>query len=95
MVLLMFPLLFTVTLFAREGLTAWVGADVARESAPVLRWLAAGVFVNALAQAPFGVLQGVGRPDLTAKLHLLELPVYGAALWWLAHRLGIVGVAMA
>jgi O-antigen/teichoic acid export membrane protein len=94
-VLLMFPLLFTVALFAREGLAAWVGPEIAHESAGVLRWLAVGVFINAIGQAPFAMLQGVGKPDLTAKLHLVELPAYCGALWWLTHELGIVGVAMA
>jgi O-antigen/teichoic acid export membrane protein len=94
-VLLMFPLLFTVVLFAPEGLTAWVGADFARASIPVLRWLAIGVFINSLAQPPIAVIQGGGRPDLTAWLHVVELPLYVGALWWLAHRYGIVGVAMA
>lgn len=94
-VLMMFPLLFTIVLFAPEGLTAWVGADFAHASMPVLRWLAIGVFINSLAQPPIGVIQGGGRPDLTAWLHLIELPLYVGALWWLSHRYGIVGVAMA
>jgi O-antigen/teichoic acid export membrane protein len=93
--LVMFPLLLTIVLFAREGLTLWVGAAFAAESTATLQWLAVGVFINAMAQAPLVVLQSTGRPDLTAKVHLLELPVYLAALWWLAHRFGIVGVAMA
>lgn len=93
--LLMFPMLLTVVLFAREGLTLWVGAEVAAQSTPVLQWLAVGVFINAMAQAPLVVLQSTGRPDQTAKLHLVELPIYLASLWWLAHRYGIAGVAMA
>jgi O-antigen/teichoic acid export membrane protein len=93
--LLMFPVLLVIVLFAGEGLTAWVGADFARASTPVLQWLAAGIFVNSLAQAPFAVLQGTGRPDVTGRLHLAELPVYLASLFWLVHRFGIVGVAIA
>ena len=93
--LVMFPLLLTVVLFAREGLTLWVGAEFAAPSTAVLQWLAIGVFINAMAQAPYVVLQSTGRPDLNAKLHLLELPIYLVALWWLAQRYGIVGVAMA
>jgi O-antigen/teichoic acid export membrane protein len=93
--LLMFPVLLVVVLFAREGLTAWVGAPFAEASTPVLQWLAAGIFVNSLAQAPFAVLQGTGRPDLTGRLHLVELPFYLASLYWLVHHYGIVGVAMA
>ena len=93
--LLMSPLLLVVVLFAREGLTAWVGVDLASASAPVLQLLAAGIFVNSLAQAPFAMVQGTGRPDLTGRLHLVELPFYLASLYWLGHRFGIVGVAMA
>lgn len=95
LVLLTFPLLLVVILFAREGLTLWVGAPFAAASAPVLRWLAVGIFANSVAQAPFAMLQGTGRPDLTAKLHLVELPLYIAALAALAHGYGIVGVAIA
>jgi O-antigen/teichoic acid export membrane protein len=95
MVLLMFPVLFAIVLFAPEGLTLWVGAEFARASTPVLRWLAIGVFINSLAQPPVAILQGGGRPDLTAWLHLVELPLYAVMLWYLIHRFGIVGVAAA
>ena len=94
-VLVMFPLLLVTVLFAREGLTLWVGAEFAHASTAVLQWLAIGIFVNAVAQAPFAVVQGVGRPDITAKLHLAELPLYVAGMWWLAHHAGIAGVAAA
>ena len=32
----------------------------------VLKWLALGVFINAIAQTPYAALQGAGRPDLIA-----------------------------
>ena len=91
----MFPMLLAVVLFAREGLTLWVGASFAASSTAVLQWLAVGVFINGMAQAPFVVMQSTGRPDVVAKLHLAELPIYLAALWWMSHRYGLVGVAMA
>jgi hypothetical protein len=37
----------------------------------------------------------MGRPDVTAKVHLLEMPVYLGAVWWLARAHGIAGVALA
>ena len=95
LILTTFPILLVVVLFAREGLTAWVGATFALTSTPVLQWLAVGVFANAVAQAPFALLQGTGRPDITAKLHLVELPAYILALSFFAHAYGIVGVAAA
>jgi O-antigen/teichoic acid export membrane protein len=61
----------------------------------VLQWLTLGVFINSLAQIAFALVQGAGRPDLTAKLHLIELPFYLLAIWWLIGSYGIKGAAMA
>ena len=66
-----------------------------RNNAPVLQWLAVGVFINCLAQVPFVLLQAAGRPDATAKLHMCELPFYLAALFALVHWRGVVGAAIA
>jgi O-antigen/teichoic acid export membrane protein len=57
--------------------------------------LAAGIFVNSLAHLPFALIQGRGRPDLTAKLHIVELPFYLLGLWFLTGRMGIEGTAFA
>ncbi len=95
LIVLTFPLILAVVLFAREGLSLWVGPAFAVASTPVMQCLAVGVFVNSLAQAPFAMLQGTGRPDITAKLHMVELPLYVAGLAWVTHAYGIVGVAMA
>ena len=59
------------------------------------QFLAIGVFLNSLANVPFGLVQSVGRPDLTAKSHMIELPFYLFILWWLLNAYGIVGVAIA
>jgi O-antigen/teichoic acid export membrane protein len=80
---------------ARSGLTLWLGADFAQHGYRVLQWLAVGVFINCLALIPFTLVQGVGRPDLTAKLHLIELPLYLSALWWLISAHGVEGAAIA
>jgi len=94
--LLTAPMLLIITTFAHEGLNLWVGPDFARASTVVLQLLAVGVFVNgAVGQAAFTLVQGAGRPDLTAKLHLIELPLYAAAMWMLARSLGLAGVALA
>jgi O-antigen/teichoic acid export membrane protein len=93
--LVMFPITLVLVAFAREGLQLWVGADFARESTVVLQWLAVGVYVNSLGQVPYTLLQGVGRADVPAKLHLVELPVYVAAIWWLTRSFGLAGAGMA
>lgn len=95
LLLSLFPIIVSVIVLAGDGLRLWVGSDFAAHSTRVLQWLAAGVFINCLAQVPFALIQGVGRPDLSAKLHLLELPGYLVALWYLSRHYGINGAAIA
>ena len=90
-----FPLVLIIVTFSREGLSLWLGSEFASNSTVVLQLLAIGVLINSCAQVPFGMVQGAGRPDLTAKLHLIELPFYLLLLWWLLGTYGIVGAAIA
>ena len=93
--LLLFPAVLIIVTFAREGLTLWLGSEFSGDSSLVLQILAVGVLVNCIAHVPSGLIQSAGRPDLTAKLHLAELPFYLLILWWLLSYYGIVGVAIA
>lgn len=93
--LVLFPIMLCTVALAQDGLKLWLGAEFAEHSFRVLQWLAVGVFINSLALVPFTLLQGVGRPDLTAALHLIELPFYLGLLWWLISTRGIEGAAIA
>jgi O-antigen/teichoic acid export membrane protein len=93
--LTLFPFVLCAIAFAHEGLALWVGETFAAHSDNVLRWLALGVFMNGIVQVPFATIQAAGRPDLTARIHLVELPLYVPTLWWMAHRWGIDGAAVA
>ena len=44
---------------------------------------------------PYALLQAWGRPDITAKLHLVEIPCYFALLYWGIRAHGIEGAALA
>jgi len=94
-VLTLFPFVLCAIAFAHEGLALWVGESFASHSDVVLRWLALGVFMNGIVQVPFATIQAAGRADLTARIHLVELPLYVPTLWWTAHRWGIEGAAIA
>jgi len=59
----------------------------------VLQWLAVGVLVFSLNQLASGLVQS-GRPDLTAKLAFVELPLYLFS-FWLALRAGGIEAAAA
>ena len=90
-----FPVCLLISTFAREGLEFWLGAEFARNSYQVLQLLALGAFLNSLAYTPFALLQGAKRPDITSKLHLVELPLYLVVLWFLLKSYGIFGAALA
>ncbi len=89
----MFPVVLTIVCFGHEGLHLWLGQEFANNGTRVLQWLAVGVFVNAIAYVPFTLIQSAGRADLAAKLHLVELPLYLAALFAALQAHGIVGAA--
>lgn len=93
--LLTFPLALIIFTLAYEGLEIWINTEFALNSAKILQWLAVGVFINCLAQIAITLVQGVGRPDLSAKLHLIELPCYLVAIWFLINNYGAEGAAMA
>lgn len=93
--LALFPLTLLIVTFAPDGLKLWLGDEFAKNSTGVLQWLAIGRFINGLAQIPFALIQSIGYPDLTAKLHLVELPFYLLMAWWLISTHGIEGAAIA
>jgi len=97
-VVCLFPATFLLAAIPGEILSLWLrNPEVAAAGAPVLRMLAIGVFLNSVGYVPFVALQGVGRPDITGKLNLIELPLYAGALWMFTHdwKWGITGVAVA
>jgi O-antigen/teichoic acid export membrane protein len=91
----LFPIALTIITLANEGVSLWLGSEFANNSFMVLQLLTIGVFINSHSKVPFGLVQSAGRPDLTAKLHILELPFYLLILWWLVDVYGIVGAAIA
>ncbi len=93
--MILFPIVLCIVVFAQDGLKLWLGAEFAQHSARVLQFIGVGVFINSLASVPFSFLQGIGRPDLTGKLNLLELPFYLLSVWWLTRLRGIDGTALA
>jgi O-antigen/teichoic acid export membrane protein len=95
LLLFMGPLLLLVAVFAQGIVRLWLGAEFERHSTVVLQILSLGVLVNSLTFVPFSLLQAVGRPDLTGKFHLLELPFYVGVCLLLLHKMGLPGAALA
>jgi O-antigen/teichoic acid export membrane protein len=90
-----FPAALALISFAPEWMGLWLGPEFARQAAPLAQGLAAAIFVNVAGQMAYTLLQASGRPDVTGKLHLLELLPYLGALYVLLPRFGTLGVVMA
>lgn len=95
LVVMMLPPLLLASIFALPLLTLWLGSAFAQQSAHIFKWLVLGVFINSTAHVPYALLQAHGRADLTAKLHVLELPFFAVLLVWAVARWGIEGAALA
>ena len=89
------PPALLVAVFAEPLLTFWLGKAFTLGALPIFRLLILGMFCNSLAHPPYALIQANGRPDLTAKLHLLELPAFMLALGLAVHFFGITGAAIA
>jgi O-antigen/teichoic acid export membrane protein len=72
-----------------------MGKTFARSAMGVLGILAIGALMNGMSYLPYNMLQAIGRPDLTGKFHLLELPFYVMVCLILIPRWGIAGAALA
>lgn len=93
LLLVMGPVVLGLAFFAAEALALWIGQEFAQQSTITFQLLVLGVFVNSLAHVPFTFLYSVGRPDIPAKFHLLEVPFYVAVGWTLVEKWGIAGAA--
>lgn len=87
------PIVVLVIAYSKEILQVWLGGDFATESTLAMQILAFGVLINSLAYTPFTLLQGTGRPDIPAKLHMIELPVYVGVAWIFVSEFGVAGAA--
>jgi len=95
LLLVIFPITFTFITFAKPGLELWVDAEFAENGFRVMQWLAIGVFINAPGQIAFVYLQAIGKPHITAKMHLVEMPIYLGLFYLLVNQFGITGAAVA
>ena len=83
------------TAFGPWLLRLWLGAEFAEHAGDVMQILAVGVMFTCVAQLPAGLVDGIGRPDLNAKLSFAEVLVYVPCFVGLIGAFGIQGAAFA
>ncbi len=91
----MLPIAFLSVMYADEMLYLWLNKEFSDNSGLILQVMAIGVFVNSVAQVPSALIQALGRPDLKAKIHLVELPLFIPLLFLLLDKYGVLGAAIA
>lgn len=82
-------------LFSSALLHLWMGAEFAAISTPVAQILMFGAWVNGVAFLPYGFLRAQGRPQVTAKIGLIEVVPFFLVLWFLIEAMGLSGAALA
>lgn len=91
--LLMMVVCLTISFMLPTVLELWIGEALDPQSIVVGQILCIGVFANSVGSMFFAKLHAQGRSDLTAKLHILELPLFLFALLALLPTHGIVAAA--
>ena len=89
----LFPAALVAAVFAPEIITFWIGSDFSARSFWVMRWISVAVMVNGVAYLLCDLVLAAHRPDLIAKFHVVELPVYVAGLWLGLRLFGVEGAA--
>lgn len=83
-----------VLLVAGPRLLAWwMGTRFAEDSARVLQVLSVGMLLGSLSLVATSFLQAEGRPDLTVRLRLIQIPVWLFVQWKLTESWGLLGGA--
>jgi len=93
--LLIFPAALALLFLVAPLLTLWVGPEYAVHSAGVLRLLAVGYALMALAAIPAGTADALGRPDLCARYGLASLGINVILSLILIPRFGLLGAGWA
>lgn len=82
--------------FPAEILLAWTGDPViTQETAPLLRLLALGTFLNGLMHIPYMLQLAHGWAGLAVKVNLVAVTLLVPAMFWAVPRFGAIGAAWA
>lgn len=76
-------------------LPLWIRGNLKPDSVIVGQILCLGVFANSVGAMFYALLHAKGRSDVTAKLHLIEFPIFMVALYFLTNQFGVIGAAWA
>ena len=91
---LLFPIMLGLIVFAPEILELWLGPVFRERSMLCFQLLVVGSLFNTFSYIPFAAVQGLGRPDLKAKLDVAGVALCLIGGWALISGFGIEGAAV-
>jgi O-antigen/teichoic acid export membrane protein len=89
------PLIVAGMLVMEPFLAWWLGLEFASRASTIGEIFVVGLWANCLAYIPYSAIQGRGRPDVTARFHLVEVVPYLLLLWLALEWRGAEGAAIA
>jgi O-antigen/teichoic acid export membrane protein len=92
--LLVVPIICGIVILGGPFLGVWMGGDYAENGTLVLQILAVSIGLVFAAHIPASVLLVVDRPDIIAKLNIIQLAFYFPALNYAVSNFGVVGAAL-
>jgi len=93
--IIIFPICLFLFVFAKEGLTLWIGSEFAEKSYFMAKIIIIGIFLQSLNIINYNFIQSTGKSEIQAKIHLVEFPLYLIALWFFIKHFGLTGAAFA
>jgi O-antigen/teichoic acid export membrane protein len=94
LVIFLTPVVIFFIIFSDFILTVWVGSDFSADAGWPMRILAFAFLFNAIAYIPLAAIQGLGYPEIKAKLDIILLIVFILCCVLLIPTLGLIGAAM-
>lgn len=88
------PIFLVLILFARQLLSAWLGHEFMQNSIIPFQILAASALIGIVAPVTGAILDGYGRPDIVAKVYLVNAPINLLLVWYLTQHWGLAGAAL-
>lgn len=73
----------------------WLSKNLNTQSIAIGRILCLGVFASSIGAMYYAMIHANGRADITAKLHIIQFPIYLIFLYISIQNLGLIGAAIA
>jgi O-antigen/teichoic acid export membrane protein len=91
----MLPVVLIFAFFGETILSLWLGTQASATSFSVIRVLSVGLLPYTVGTLCISLLHAYGKTEITAKLNLIEFPIFIGLIYFFVSSYGVVGAAYA